>query len=134
MEIIIEYVILENFLISLLILKTTALLSKEKGRLFCISALISGGVTVVLPLLYITPWGSVLFQIGLTTIFLCISFKFKTFKKFLQLFVCYFVSNLIYGGACFFFEQLFGITSVLIVLSICVFTYILIKFVMKSTL
>ena len=47
MKIVIEYVLLENFLINIIVLKTVELFLKEKGRLFFLSALLGAGVTLV---------------------------------------------------------------------------------------
>lgn len=132
MKIVVEYVFLENFLINLIILKTITLVSKEKGRLFWLSALLGGALTVALPALRLSTLGAFLVQIGLSLLFLCISFKFKTFKKFVQLFLCYFVSAFIYGGACYFFEGLFGTKSMLILLAVITLLYFVIRFLAKK--
>lgn len=131
MKIVVEYVLLENFLINLIILKTTANVLKEKGRLFFVSAVLGACVTVVIPLLFLNSLGELLLQVGLAVFYICISFKFKTIKKFARLYVCHFVVTLLYGGACFFFERLFGIESVIVVLLVVVFTFLCVKFLLK---
>lgn len=128
MEIVVEYVLLENLLINLIILKTTALLTKEKGRLFILSAFLGACVTVVLPILHLNTWGGFLVQAGLTIFYLCISFKFKTIKKFSRLYLSYFVTTFLYGGVCFYFESLFGIKSMLLLLGVVVGFYFVVKF------
>lgn len=131
MKIIIEYVLLENLLINLIVLKTTSLLSKEQGRLFFLSAFFGAGLTVVLPLFFMSKLGYFLVEIGVVLISVCISFKFSTIKKFLHLFCSYFVSLFVYGGACFFFEKFFGIKSLLIVLAVIVVVFFVIKFLLS---
>ncbi len=132
MKIIVEYVLLENLLINLIILKTTALLSKETGRLFWLSALLGACVTVALPALALSTVGMFLVEVGLAMLATCISFKFKTIKKFAHLFLCHFVTSFLYGGACYFFEGLFGIASLLVVLAVVLTTFVVIKFCTKK--
>lgn len=132
MEIVVEYVLLENLLINMIVLKTTALLTKEKGRLFLLSSFLSACLTVAMPIFYLSAFGYFLIEIGVAILSICLSFKFKTFKKFIHIFLCFFVTLFVYGGACYFFESLFGIQSILIVLGIVVFVFVIIKFLMKK--
>ena len=134
MEIIVEYVLLENFFINLITLKTTALLTKEKGKLFLLSAFLGACLSVALPIFYLSALGYFLVELGLVTIYVCLSFKFKTIKKFFQLYLTFFVSTFLYGGACYFFEGAFGINSLLVVLAVVVFVYFVVKFLTKKIL
>ena len=111
MKIVIEYVLIENFLINLMILKSVSLILKEKGRLFFLSAFLGACCTVVIPILYLSAIGSLLLQIGFVVWYVCISFKFKTLKKFMQIYLTYFVITLLYGGACFYIESFFFLFS-----------------------
>ena len=131
LQIVVEYVLLENLLINLIVLNTTALLTKEKGKLFLLSSFLSACVAVVIPMCYLSTLGSFLLQIGVAILNVCLCFKFKGLKKFFQLYLCYFITLFIYGGACFFFESLFGIESILIVLAIVVVVFFTVKFLMK---
>ena len=132
MKVVIEYVLLENMLINLICLKTCSLLLREKGRLFFLSAFFCACFTVVLPLLKLTAFGSFLFEIGLAILVVCISFKFKTIKKFLKCWSSYLIVTLIYGGGCYFVERYFGIKSTLIVLAIVVVIYFCTRILFKS--
>lgn len=132
MKIVVEYVFLENFVINSIVLRTTALLTKEKGKLFLLSAFLSTCFTVIMPMLRLNVYGSFLIKIGIAILNICLSFRFKTAKKFLQLFLCYFVTLFIYGGACYFFENLFGIESILVILAIVVVVYLVVKFLAKK--
>jgi len=123
MKIVIEYVLIENFLINLIVLKTVSLFLKEKGRLFFLSAGLGAVVTLLCPLLNLTTLGSFLLQFGFAIFYVCISFKFSGFKKFCVLYLSYFVSAFLYGGACFFFEGLFNQSSLLIVLAVIVLVF-----------
>lgn len=127
MKIIIEYVLIENMLINLMSLKSTAVLTKEKGRFFLLSSFLGGCITVVLPLFRLSAIGSFLIEVGLACIYVCISFKFKTFKKFMLLFLTFFIVTFLYGGACFFIERYFGLRSTIIVLSLVFVVFAIIK-------
>ena len=131
MEIVIEYVLIENLLLNLIVLKTTALFVKEKGRLFLLSAFLGGCFTVVLPLIRLNAYGHLLTQMGVACIYVCLSFKFSSFKKFLTIYLCYFVSSFVYGGAVYFVETLIGQNFTMLVLSICIVMFVLIKILYK---
>lgn len=131
MQIVIEYVFLENFLVNLVLLKTTALLSKNKGRLFILTAFLGACFNVVLPLFRLSGVGHFLVQTGIVTISVCLSFKFKKFKAFLMLFLAFFASSFVYGGACYYFESLFGLPALLIVMATVVAMFLAIKFLFK---
>ncbi|MBP3431243.1 MAG: sigma-E processing peptidase SpoIIGA [Clostridia bacterium] len=132
MEIVIEYVLLENFLINLIVLKTVALVLGVRGRLFPLSAFLGACLTVVTPLLGLTSVGNLLCQIGLLMVEICISFRFSKFKRFCLIFACHFAVACLYGGACFFFEGLFGISSLLIVLAVVIVAFLILRFVLKK--
>ena len=132
MKIVIEYVLLENLLINLIILKSTALFLREKGRLFLLSAFLGACLTVALPALRLSALGSVLVQVGLVMVLVCISFKFFSLKKFVQIFATYFVCACLYSGACYFFENMFGITSLIVVLFIVLVMFMLLQFLFKK--
>ena len=131
MKIIIEYVLIENMLINLMALKTTALISKESGRLFWLSSFLGGCLTVVLPLFRLNSIGSFLVEIGLFVLHIVICFKFKAFKKFLRLYLTYFLVMLLFGGACYFIENYFGITSTIIVLAVVSIVFVVVRFLIN---
>lgn len=132
MEIVIEYVLLENLFINLIVLKTVALLTKEKGRFFLLASFLSACLTVALPSFYLSTFGYFLVEFGVAILSVCLSFKFNNIKKFLFIFLCFLISLFVYGGACFIFESLFGIQSILIVLGIVISVYIILKYVLKK--
>lgn len=131
MKIVIEYVLIENFLINLIVLKTVALFLKEKGRLLLLSAALGAVVTLLCPILNLTTFGSFLLQAGCAVFYVCISFKFSGFKKFAYLYLSYFAAAFLYGGACYFFEGLFNQASLIIVLLVVVAVYICVNFLFK---
>lgn len=132
MEIVIEYVLIENALINFIVLKTVSLLTKEKGRFFVLTACLGGVLAVVMPLLYLSPIGYVLMGVGVAILSVCLSFKFSNLKKFLQLFLSFFVTLFLYGGACYFFENAFGISSLLIVLAVVCVVFATVLFLVKK--
>ena len=131
MQIVVEYVLLENFLINLIILKTVSMILREKGRLFFLSAFFGACLTVAMPAIYLSSVGWFLVELGQAILCVCISFRFKKIKKFLQIFCTYFAAAFLYGGACYFFEGLFGIRSLLAILCVIVVMFFMIKFVAK---
>lgn len=131
MEIVVEYVLLENLLINLIVLKTTSLILKERGRLFLLSAFFGACLTVAIPAMRLSSLGWFLVEIGQIMVLVCISFKFKSFKKFVGIFLTYFLSTLIYGGACFFFDQLFGFRSLIVVLAVLVAMFFVVTVLLK---
>lgn len=132
MKIVVEYVLIENFLINLIILKTVELILKEKGRLFFLTSLLLSTTTVILPLFKLFAWGNFLLEWGMMIFVVCISFKFKTFKKFAQIYLMLFVVSLLYGGACFFWQNLFGIQSAIVVLAVIVFVFFVVGFLARK--
>ncbi len=131
MKIVIEYVLIENFLINLIVLKTVELFLREKGRLFFLSAGLGAVVTLLCPLLRLTTFGSFLLQLGFAIFYVCISFKFSGLKKFAVIYLSYFVAAFLYGGACYFFESLLNQSSLLVVLAVIVAVYIVVKLLFK---
>ncbi len=92
------YVFILNFLINLIVTKTTSFLVKEKGRFFLLSAVFAAELSVYKLVVPLDKVGQIICQVGLVVVFSCICFEFVTFKKFLQIFASYFVSFLLYGG------------------------------------
>ena len=131
MKIVIEYVFLENFFLNCFILKTVSFLVKEKCRRIWLSAFFSACFTIVMPLLNLSILGGILCEIGVMALMICLSFNFKTFKKFSKLLACCFLTLCLYGGVCFFFERLFGLMKTLLFLTVITSTYILIKIIAK---
>ena len=131
MKVVFEYVLIENLFVNLIILKTTSLVLQQNGRWYFFTSFLGGAFTAVLPLLRLSAFGHVLVQIGLATFFVCLSFKFKSFKKFLLIFASYFICAFGYGGVVYFVESLIGQNFMLIVLAIVVVSYIIFKSVYK---
>jgi hypothetical protein len=131
MKIVIEYLFIESFLINFVVLKSTTLLLKEKARLIWLSASIFAVATVCLPLFRLSKLGLILFEIGMIGLTVSMSFKWKSLARFLQLFASVFVCNFLYGGVCDYFERLFGVDSVFVLLAVVCATFVLLKLANK---
>jgi stage II sporulation protein GA (sporulation sigma-E factor processing peptidase) len=131
MKIALEYVLIENFLINLIVLKTVELAFKENGRLFWLSALLGAIFSLGIFFVQLSPLGQVLLQLSFAVFYLCISFKFSTLKKFFSLYFCYFLVAFLYGGACYFVESLFGISSLLVVLIVVSVVFVAVMILLK---
>ncbi len=127
----VEFVLIENFFINLIVLKTSALLLKEKGKFYLLSAFFCGCLAVAINTLKPSNLGQFVSNVGMAVIAICITFKFKTLKKFCVICGCYILSNLLYGGVCFFLNGFFGIGNTLVVLLCVVAIYFVVKIVFK---
>lgn len=87
-----------NFLINLIISKTTSFFLKENGESFLLSAFFAAEISVYKMLVPISKIGEIICQVGLIVVYVCICFDFAGIKKFLQTYFCYFLSMLVYGG------------------------------------
>ena len=127
----VEFVLIENFFINLIVLKTSALLLKEKGKFYLLSAFLCGCLAVAIDTLKPSNIGQFISNVGMAVIAICITFKFKKFKKFCVICGCYLLSNLLYGGVCFFIDGFFGIKNTLVLLLFVILIYFVVKFVIK---
>ena len=128
----IEYVLLANFLINLLVLKTSAILLKEAGRWYFLSAFIGACFAIVTPYFYLNKVGGMICFLSSTIWYVCLSFRFKTFKKFFQIYCVYMISALIYGGAYLMLINLFATESVLLMLVVLILLYCMIRVLFKK--
>ena len=128
MKVVVEYDLLENLLLNLIILKTCSAFLKEKGRFLFVSAFFCACLCVALPALKLNPIGHILLNLGQSILAICLSFKFCGIKKFSLLFLTYYICTFVYGGACYFVQNMFGTTSILIVLAIVVVLFAIISF------
>ncbi|MBP3619035.1 MAG: sigma-E processing peptidase SpoIIGA [Clostridia bacterium] len=131
MKIVVEYVLISNFMINIIIFKTTALVLKERGRLFLLSSTLSACVTLVLPLLSLSALGCFILQFGLNILLVCISFKFRTLKKFFQIYLCFTVASFIYGGTCSLVASYIETQSLILLLLAVVGVYFVVKVLVK---
>ncbi len=131
MEIVIEYVLIENLFIDLMIFKTTALVLKIKGRFYFLVSLFASVFALLLPIFHLGSIPSffvkILFGILLTN--LC--FKFSTFRSFIKVFLVFIFSTFLYGGVASFITQTFGEVAVLVLLGGVTISYFVTKYIIK---
>lgn len=104
-----------NFLINLIVTKTTSFLVKENGKLFFLASVFAAELSVYKLVVPLNRVGQIICQIGFVVILSSICFEFVTFKKFLQIFASYFISFLMYGGLGFVLSYYLQIESVLMI-------------------
>ena len=127
-----EYILAISFVINLLIIKTTESFLKEKGRLFFLSAFVGACFAILNPYFYLNKIGNILFSLGVTIWYVCISFKFKTFKKFLQVYGLQLISTLLYGGVCYIISNFLPIKTGWRLLAILICLYLVIKLLFRK--
>lgn len=124
MKIVVEYLFIESFFVCFVVLKSTALWLREKAKFVWLSAGVNAVATVLLPMFRLSRCGAVLFNVGLFALNVCISFKWKSLKRFFQLFASVFVCNFLYGGVCYYFERLFGIDTIFVLPAVVGITFV----------
>ncbi len=92
------YVFILNFIINLIVAKTTSFFLKENGKNFFLSAFFAAEIAVYKMLVPLSKSGDIVCQMGLIAVYVSICFEFVSIKKFLQTYFCYFLSMLVYGG------------------------------------
>lgn len=127
-----EYIFFINFIINFLILKTSALFLKEQGRLFLLSAFLGSCFAVALQFYSLSKLGQVLLSAGLAIWYVCISFKFKTFKKFVTLYACYILTTFLYGGVCYYLATLLTSQSIFYLLLSIFVLFVICEFLFKK--
>ncbi|MGN1200763.1 MAG: sigma-E processing peptidase SpoIIGA [Candidatus Caccovivens sp.] len=127
-----EYIFFINFIINFLILKTCALFLKDKGRWFLLSAFLGSCFAIALQFYRLSNLGQVLLSMGLTIWYVCISFKFKTIKKFLQIYASYMLCTFLYGGVCYYMATLITSESIFYILFAIFVIFVVVDFILKK--
>ncbi|MDD4110350.1 MAG: sigma-E processing peptidase SpoIIGA [Clostridia bacterium] len=104
MEIIIEYVLIDNLVIDFLILYISCKLLKCKIVFWklAVSSLIGAGCALVLPIIILPNYGLIIFKLTLGVLMVLISLPSQTFKKALSSFMVFLMMTGSMGGLCFF--------------------------------
>ncbi len=124
MQIIIEYVLIENFIINLFILRICELFLKEKASLKVLNSLFGSIIALCFPLFNLTLLGQTLLKILVGSIMVCISFSFNTFSKYLYNFFAFALMTFVFGGAVELLSGFASDLSVFIIISICGAVYL----------
>lgn len=132
MQIIIEYVLIENFLINFFILHLCELFLKEKASLKILNSIFGAIIALCFPLFNLTVVGEILLKILVGSIMVCISFSFKTFTKYLYNFFAFALMTFVFGGAVELLTGLTSETSVFVIMLICTFVFFLAKLFFKA--
>ena len=131
MEIVVEYVFLQNLFIDYLIFKTTAGILRTKGKYFFLVSIFASIFAVVLPLFYLPKIFEFILKIFLGVLLVCLTFKFNKFLSFLKIYVTFLFATFLYGGVCACFVETFGQLHTLIILAIVAVTYCIFEWLLK---
>ncbi len=132
MEIVVEYVLLQNFIIDFLIFKTTAKVLKIKCRFIFLASILGSFVALVLPIFNLSTYAEFILKILLAIVLVSITFSYSKFLTFLKIYFTFFFCTFLYGGVSYFFIQAFGQLHTLIVLIIVIITYLIFNFLLRS--
>lgn len=122
-------ILLLNFLINLIVIKTTAMIVRERGDYFVLSAFLGAGLTTLRSILHLSFLGGFVYQLGCVCLYVCLSFKFCKFINFLRIYTCYYVSTIFYAGVCYYLTGYFSLNSVVILLFSIFAVFLILKVV-----
>jgi len=119
MQIVIEYVLIENFIINLFILKICELFLKERASLKILNSIFGSIIALCFPLFNLTIIGELFLKILVGSVMVCVSFSFSTFKKYLYNYFAFALMTFVFGGAV---KTISGFTTefnVFVIITVC---------------
>ena len=131
MEIIIELSLCINLFLNSFILKITALILKERAKLWFCSALIGSCLSIISPFFMLSPLTKFLLILATSIIMLTISFNFKSFKHFFTIWLIFVLATFIFGGGMTALENIVGQYPLFIVVVIGSIIYFAVKMVLR---
>ena len=131
MEIVIEYVFLQNFFIDLMILKATEKILHNKGKHFVVLSIIAAAFAVIMPLFYLQTVFELILKLFFAAFIVSLTFNYKKLTTFLKIYLVFMFVTFLFGGVNYFFVQAFGNLNSLIVLGIVTSTYFLFNWVYR---
>lgn len=131
MEIVVEYVLLQNLFIDLFIFKTTEKILKIKGRFFFLISLFASVFALILPLFHISGAWSMVLKAFFGILLCSLAFKFEKISSFLKIYVVFMFVTFLYGGVATFFVQSVGQIHTLIMLGIIFVAYLIMQYAVK---
>lgn len=131
MEIYVEYVLLQNFVIDFFIFKTTSAVLKVKGKFFVLTSLLASIMALLLPLFNLNFIGEFFLKLFFAIILVSLTFSYQKFSSFLKIYFTFLFCTFLYGGVCAFFVQSFGNLHTLIVLLIVSTSYFIVMWILK---
>ena len=132
MQVVIEYVLIENFIINFFILKTCETFMKEKASLKILNCIFGAIFALAFPLFNLTVFGELLCKVLVGAIMVCISFSFKTIYRFLYIYFAFAMMTFVFGGVTSALMQLVGNTSVFVIITICGVAFACVNIFMRS--
>ena len=131
MEIVIEYVFLQNLFIDLMIFKTTELVLKIKGRHFFLVSIMASLFALILPIFNLAGYASFFIKILFGILLTNLCFKFSSFLSFIKIYLVFLFSTFIYGGVASFITQTFGEVTMFILLAGVAMAYFIVRYIIK---
>ena len=132
MEVVIEYVFFENFIINFFIISCCGALFKVKPKLWWVSAIFGSLMALFFPLFNFPIYVQVIATILVAIIMVCISFPIKSFKDFAFYGFGFIFLTFVFGGASQLVSSWFGQLSVLIICLISFSMFIGIKLFLRK--
>ena len=130
MEIVIELSLFINIFLNSFILKTTALVLRERVKLWFMSALFGGVVALFYPI-----YSSILVKVSLiistSVVMVLFSFDVKNIKQFFLKYSLFFLCTFLFGGAMLALENLVGQYPLFVVAVVGSVLYFIAKIVVK---
>lgn len=106
--VIIELSLCINLFLNSFILKMTALIVRERAKLWFISALVGACISMFTPLFTLSPFTKILLMVATSLIMLVISFDLKDLKSFLSKWTIFFLATFIFGGGMLALQNIVG--------------------------
>ena len=113
MKIYIEYLLIDNTIIDLLIIWFTSAIvgiKFDKSNI-CVSTAIGVAGVVVLPLISIRPLYLIIFKIGVGLFMVIFLKKYANFRQFLIVCIALFTSTFLFGGVCYGIVSMLGLNA-----------------------
>ena len=127
MQIVIEYVLIENIVVNFFILKSCELFLKEKASLKFLNSIFGAIVSLCFPLFYLSNLGIFLLKILVGAVMVCISFSFKNLSQFLYKYFSFSLMTFVFGGAVEALSQTASDLSIVLVLLFARLLYFLLS-------
>ncbi len=127
------YCLIGFFMINLIILKTTAVVLNEDVKWIFLSSFLGANLVAILPHFFLSKTGMIVYSLGVSIWFICLSFDFKTLKKFLRLYSTYVLLIVCCFGIAILLKDYVGTTSIIVLLCGVIGMYCVVKFVARQS-
>lgn len=131
MQIVIEYVLIENLIINYFILSCCGALFKVKPKFWFLSAFLGAVIALFLPIFNFPVTVKIIVMLLVAIIMVCISFPIKSFKDFAFYGFGLIFLTFVFGGACYMVTMWFGSLSTLVICLVCLTTFIAVKMFLR---